>query len=147
MMGETVARTICGNRVSYKPGHWFNSAKFIDIEYQTYGWVWAEPKENEKRFYWEDKTGKKSILLNFDKSSKKFLGINTFGIRLRHERFDTWLNEEASVETVLVYLKDANFDPELFKTYEEEILNKYNLENGTQLKVKVKNWKRIFLNA
>jgi NAD(P)H-nitrite reductase large subunit len=147
MMGETVARTICGNRISYKPGHWFNSAKFMDIEYQTYGWVWAQPKENEHRFYWEDKTGKKSILLNFEKETKKFLGINTFGIRLRHERFDTWLNEEASVEKVLIHLKDANFDPEFFKQYEEEILHKYNIENNSQLKVKVKSWKRIFLNA
>ena len=39
MMGETLAQTICGNKLEYKPGHWFNSAKFIDIEYQTYGWV------------------------------------------------------------------------------------------------------------
>jgi hypothetical protein len=29
------------------PGHWFNSAKFLDIEYQTYGWVWAEAKETK----------------------------------------------------------------------------------------------------
>ena len=50
MMGETVAQTICGNRLEYKPGHWFNSAKFMDIEYQTYGWVWAQPKEHEKRW-------------------------------------------------------------------------------------------------
>ena len=55
MMGETLAQTICGNRIEYKPGHWFNSAKFLDIEYQTYGWVWAQPKENEARFYWEHK--------------------------------------------------------------------------------------------
>ena len=39
MMGETLAQTICGNKTEYKPGHWFNSAKFLDIEYQTYGWV------------------------------------------------------------------------------------------------------------
>jgi NADPH-dependent 2,4-dienoyl-CoA reductase/sulfur reductase-like enzyme len=42
MMGETVAQTICGNPLEYKPGHWFNSAKFFDIEYQTYGWVFAK---------------------------------------------------------------------------------------------------------
>lgn len=147
MMGETVARTICGNRKAYKPGHWFNSAKFIDIEYQTYGWVWAQPKENESRFYWEDATGKKSILLNYDTKTREFIGINTFGIRLRHERFDAWLNEKASVEKVLVHLKDANFDPEFFKSYEAAIIKKFNQENNTSLKVKAKSWKRIFLNA
>jgi hypothetical protein len=29
----------------------------LDIEYQTYGWVWATAKENEQ-FYWEHKSGK-----------------------------------------------------------------------------------------
>ena len=144
MMGETVARTICGKRTAYKPGHWFNSAKFLDIEYQTYGWVWAQPKENESRFYWEDSSGKKSILLNYDTRSHEFIGINTFGIRLRHERFDTWLNEKATVETVLTHLRDANFDPEFFKQHEEEIIEKFNKENNTYLKVQAKSWKRIF---
>ena len=37
MMGETVAYNICGQSISYDPGIWFNSAKFIDIEYQVYG--------------------------------------------------------------------------------------------------------------
>jgi NADPH-dependent 2,4-dienoyl-CoA reductase/sulfur reductase-like enzyme len=147
MMGETVARTICGTPVEYKPGHWFNSAKFIDIEYQTYGWVWAQPKENEDRFSWQDSTGKKSIIISFDKESKTFLGINTFGIRLRHERFDTWLTEKASVEKVLEYLKDANFDPEFFQHYEQEIIDKYNSDFNAQLTVRSKSWKRIFLKA
>ena len=39
MMGETVAKTICGQKTSYDPGIWFNSAKFMDIENQTYGIV------------------------------------------------------------------------------------------------------------
>lgn len=146
MMGETVARTICGTPKEYNPGHWFNSAKFIDLEYQTYGWVWAQPKENENRFYWEHSSGKKCIHINYDKESHQFIGINTFGIRLRHERFDTWLNEKAKVEDVLVHLKDANFDPEFFKHHEDEILEKFNSENGTNLVPKSKSWKRIFLN-
>ena len=32
MAGETVAHNICGNKVTYDPGIWFNSAKFLDIE-------------------------------------------------------------------------------------------------------------------
>jgi NADPH-dependent 2,4-dienoyl-CoA reductase/sulfur reductase-like enzyme len=28
MMGETLAQTLCGNKIKYQPGHWFNSAKF-----------------------------------------------------------------------------------------------------------------------
>lgn len=146
MMGETVARTICGTPSEYQPGQWFNSAKFLDIEYQTYGWIWAKPRENEARFYWEHKDGKKCIHINYDKNSKEFIGINTFGIRMRHQKFDEWLNEKQSVYHVLEHLKDANFDPEFFSQHEEEILAKFNSENGTQLKAKKKNWKRIFSN-
>jgi len=144
MMGEAVARTICGTPTKYNPGNWFNSAKFLDIEYQTYGWVWAAPKENEKRFYWEHVSGKKCIHINYDKETHQFIGINTFGIRLRHERFDSWLNDKASIEDVLTHLKDANFDPEFYAEHEQEILDKFNVENNTDLKVQAKSWKRIF---
>ncbi len=121
MMGETLAQTICGNRIEYKPGHWFNSAKFLDIEYQTYGWVWAQPKENEARFYWEDKKGKKCIHINYDKNTREFIGINTFGIRMRHQSFDKWLTEKKSIDYVINALREANFDPEFFKKNEQEI--------------------------
>jgi len=131
MMGETVAQTICGNKTEYKPGHWFNSAKFLDIEYQTYGWVWAQPKENEARFYWEHADGNKCIHINFDKKTKQFIGINTFGIRMRHEFFDKILTDKKKVDYVLAHLADANFDPEFYKQHENEIMSQYNQENGT----------------
>lgn len=144
IMGETVAQTICGNKIAYQPGHWFNSAKFLDIEYQTYGWVWAEPKENEKHFYWEHESGKKSIRLSYDKTSHEFIGINNFGIRMRHEFFDKMLNEKQSVEYVLEHLADANFDPEFYQLHEQEIVAKFNNENNTNITLKKKSWKRIF---
>ncbi|WP_010182697.1 NAD(P)/FAD-dependent oxidoreductase [Aquimarina agarilytica] len=144
MMGEALARTICGTPTKYNPGHWFNSAKFLDIEYQTYGWVWAQPKDGETNFYWEHADGNKCININFNKNTNKFIGINTFGIRMRHEIFDRWLTQEQTVDHVLTHLKDANFDPEFYSQYEKEIVAKYNSENNKQLKVKSKSWKRIF---
>ena len=122
MMGETVAQTICGNPMKYNPGHWFNSAKFFDIEYQNYGWVWAQTKENEARFYWEHESGKKSIHFNYDKNTREFIGINTFGIRMRHEFFDRVLSGKKSIDYVLEHLADANFDPEFYEHFEKEIL-------------------------
>lgn len=144
MMGETVAQTICDNKTAYKPGHWFNSAKFMDIEYQTYGWVWAQPKENESRFYWEHEDGKKCIHINYNKKTQEFIGINNFGIRMRHEFFDKVLTEKRSVNYVLEHLADANFDPEFYKLHEPEIVAKFNKENNTNIQLKKKSWKRIF---
>ena len=51
MMGETVAQSICGKKTEYKPGNWFNSAKFLDIEYQTYGWVFSEKNKSDNHFF------------------------------------------------------------------------------------------------
>lgn len=147
MMGETLAQTICDNRIEYKPSHWFNSAKFFDIEYQTYGWVWAQPKENEARFYWEHEDGKKCIHINYDKNTQEFIGINTFGIRMRHDFFEKTLNNKQSVSYVLEHLADANFDPEFYKLHEKEIIDKFNIENNTNIQLKKKSWKRIFSKA
>ena len=68
MHGETVAHTITGKKLKYNPGIWFNSAKFFDIEYQTYGLLPSKLPENEETFFWIDKvTRKKSLRINFDK--------------------------------------------------------------------------------
>ncbi len=124
MMGETVAQTICGNKTEYKPGNWFNSAKFLDIEYQTYGWVFSEQtkSENELHFQWRHPLENICVTIAYDKNTSKFLGINTFGIRMRHEIFDKWLSENNSVEEVVQNLSKANFDPEFFTQYEKLIL-------------------------
>ena len=143
IMGETIAQTICGNKLAYKPGHWFNSAKFFDIEYQTYGWVHSKLQEGETNFYWEHKDGEMCMHFVFDKASRKFLGLNTFGIRIRHEVIDRHLDNEASIDKVLEELKDANFDPEFYTLYEDEIVAKFNEEQGTSISVKKRSWKRI----
>ena len=125
MMGETVAQTICGNRIQYKPGHWFNSAKFFDIEYQTYGWVFATPRENEAHFHWKHNDDKKCITVNYNTKTNEFIGINTFGIRMRHEIFDTWLTEKRDVDYVINNLAKANFDTEFYSRFEADILKAY----------------------
>lgn len=128
MMGEVLAQTLTGNPLQYKPGHWFNSAKFLDIEYQTYGWVWAKPKDDEIHFYWEHSKGKKAIRISFHKGTREFLGINTFGIRMRHEFFDKVLTNKESVDYVVQNLAQANFDPEFFKSYNKEIQQQFATE-------------------
>ena len=149
MMGEVLAQTICGNKMAYNPGHWFNSAKFLDIEYQTYGWVFSErnKQENEAYFQWQHPKENICITISYDKITHKFLGINTFGIRMRHEIFDRWLTENKPIEHALEYLKNANFDPEFYNLYEKDIVAKFNQENNTNIQVKKKSWKRIFSKA
>ncbi|WP_026809194.1 NAD(P)/FAD-dependent oxidoreductase [Arenibacter latericius] len=149
MMGEALAQTICGRKTPYNPGHWFNSAKFLDIEYQTYGWVFPEvsKKEYEQHFHWRHPKEKICITVAYHKDNKQLLGINTFGIRMRHQIVDRWLTEKRDINYVMEYLKDANFDPEFYSRHEKSIVAHYNSIFNTNITPKKKSWKRIFSNA
>jgi len=125
MMGEALAQTLCGNPTQWNPGHWFNSAKFFDIEYQTYGWVWSKPKEGHTHFNWEHSDGVRAVTVEYNTTSRKFIGINTFGIRMKHEVFDEWLREEKDVDYVIDHLMDACFNPEFFDRPFKEILQEF----------------------
>lgn len=121
MQGETVAHSICSNPVRYEPGVWFNSAKFFDLEYQTYGWVWNKEKENEASYYWENKKGDKCLRLVYDKNDQALKGLNVIGIRIRHEVAARWIKERIPVNKVVQNLREANFDPEFFQPQEKQI--------------------------
>lgn len=123
MMGETIAQTLSGNKRAYKPSHWFNSAKFFDIEYQTYGMVTSNKRKeaSEIHFHWRHPKLDKAMTLAYDEMSKRFLGINTFGIRLRHEVMEQWLNEGKTINEVIENLEQAHFDPEFYKRHYHSI--------------------------
>lgn len=140
MMGETVAQTICGNPTSYDPGPWFNSAKFFDIEYQTYGSVRSTLTEGDDWFGWKHPEENILIRVQWNKATKKFVGINVFGIRMRHELFDHWLKNESSIEEVMSALSTANFDPEFYKHHEDSIIAAFNQQTGFNIKLKEKKW-------
>ena len=114
IMGETVAQTITGNRLPYKPGTWFNSAKFFDTEYQTYGWVFPTLKENEETWYSENVKKNQALRLVFLKENRQLAGVNAFGIRLRHDVLDKWITEKNTADYFLEHLSEALFDPEFF---------------------------------
>jgi hypothetical protein len=61
----------------------------------------------------------------YDRQSMKFIGINTFGIRMRHECFDKWLSEKRTVDYIISHLNEANFDPEFYINYGSAILMEF----------------------
>ena len=138
MMGETVAYNICGKPIPYDPGIWFNSAKFIHIEYQVYGDVLANPPENHESFYWEHKDGRKSIRIVFDKNTDAILGFNLMGIRFRHEVCEKWLKDKTPVNEVMENLSLANFDPEFYTKHEGEVVSAFNSKYGRSISLKSK---------
>ncbi len=145
MQGEVLAQNILGKRIKYDRGMWYNSAKFFDIEYQTYGFVSNEPREGEESFYWEHHSGKKCLHIVYSTKGRNVTGFNVFGIRLRHKVCESWIKEKRTIEYVMENIRDANFDPEFYRHHEEEIINKFNKENtGGKIVLKKKNHFKIF---
>ena len=116
IMGETLANTLCGKREQYQPNHWFNSAKFFDIEYQTYGRVEAEPDpKDQKQFYWQHQSKNQLLRLSYHPETEILQGVNVMGIRMRHKIFEQWLDQNKTLEEVIDSLQEAYFDPEFSK--------------------------------
>lgn len=138
MMGELAAHNILGKELDYKPGIWFNSAKFFDIEYQVYGFVPNTPLDGFGQLFWRHPKKNKSIRLVFDLKNKTIQGFNLMGIRYRHEVCEKWISDKTHIEEVLCNLSLANFDPEFFSTYDQHLVAAYNKETGSSLKLKQK---------
>ena len=138
MMGEKVAKNILGKKEIYKPGIWFNSAKFLDIEYQVYGEITSVLPENQEAIYWEHVYSKKSIRIQFEINSGIVRGFNLMGIRYRQEVCEKWIKESTHIEEVLKHLGMANFDPEFFSQYEQAVVDIYNKQTGKNITLKTK---------
>ncbi len=136
MMGETVAYNILGRPVAYDPGIWFNSAKFLDLEYQVYGEVPAGGREGLATLYWEHPDGEHAVRINYEEKDGTIRGFNLMGIRYRHEVCEKWIRDGVHVEEVLQHLGMANFDPEFYPEYEQEIVALYNQQTGRKLTLK-----------
>ena len=128
IMGQTLAKTLAGKKTAYNPGNWFNSAKFFDIEYQTYGLAPAKLNAYQEEYYWEKEN--KAVRIVFDKENRVFEGINTFGIRMRQDFFEKVLDRKESVDFVMENLDKANFDPEFYKKYEKEVKNGFIVQSA-----------------
>ncbi len=125
MQGEALARIICGERVPYDRGIWFNSAKFFDLEYQTYGQVSPQPGDDEDSFYWEHPDRKHALRIAYRKPGMQVIGFNAIGIRLRHRVCERWIREGRTLDEVIRHLPEANFDPEFYQRFEAEVARQY----------------------
>jgi NAD(P)H-nitrite reductase large subunit len=148
MQADAVSKTILGKRTAYDRGVNYNSAKFLDIEYQTYGSIFSKLREGESAFYWEHESHKKCIKIVYKSDNRTVIGINLFGIRMRHQVWDKWIKNKKTIEFVLEHLEEANFDPEFYKKHEKEIISKFNNENpGENIKLnKRKTFYKMFVS-
>lgn len=148
IMGEYAAYNILGDTKYYDPGLWFNSAKFIDVEYQIYGHV--PPKGDEKldHLLWVNDSYTKSIRIVFDKQTKFVKGFNLMGIRFRHEVCEKWILQETPLDQVVRNLQLAYFDPEFYNNQLQHVIHEYEKKFNEPIQMKKKSLNSIlqFLN-
>lgn len=122
-MADALSEHLINGSFAYDQGHWFNSAKFFDLEYQTYGQVSnsSKRKNSEQHFHWHNPRMTKGLTLAYEVHSRLFLGVNAFGIRLKQSAFEHWLDQSASIDTVIKELETAHFDTEFSKNYTKEL--------------------------
>ena len=118
MQGRHAAESMCGGTAEYDSGIWYNSAKFFDLEYQTYGKVNMRV-ENEQNLYWEHPD--EDVSFRIVHVDGVVVGFNMMGTRYRHKVCEAWLRDGLRVSEVLPRLREAAFDPEFFTRYEPAI--------------------------
>ncbi|MBR9978020.1 MAG: NAD(P)/FAD-dependent oxidoreductase [Bacteroidetes bacterium] len=129
MHGESVAGVILGRRAEYDRGILFNSAKFFDLEYQTYGDVPSDVRD-EDSLYWEHPDGTRCIRIVM--RDGVVTGFNLIGMRYRHQVCERWIHEERPLTYVLEHLGEANFDPEFSHQFEDRLIGQWNERHPDQ---------------
>lgn len=140
MMGEVAAHNICaaagavaGGALAYDAGVWFNSAKFFDIEYQTYGYVPSAQQADATvdSIFWQDEKREHAIRVVYERAGEQaVVGFNVMGVRYRQEVCEKWIRAKASLAQVMAELSLANFDVEFSKEYENAVRAAYTAKTG-----------------
>ena len=117
--------------IPYDRGIWFNSAKFFNMEYHTYGFV-PNKLDAETTIFWKHPKQNKGIRLVWEQNGAdtKITGFNFMGIRYRHETCERWIAEERPVNYVVDNLQEGNFDPEFFTKHEKQFRKFFHQAKG-----------------
>lgn len=104
LQGAVAGLAMAGRPRPYAPGVFFNSAKFFDLEWQTYGQVSDSGQD------WEWSDGSRSVRIRHRDGA--VIGVNGLGVRLRQDVCSQWIAEGWSLEAARADLEAARFDAE-----------------------------------
>lgn len=116
IMGQQLAYNLIHDRKHpYRPGIWYNSAKFFNLEYQVYGNVpnnYNNPQLLTR--VWKDQLRDRMIRINYDRDTAQVKGFNLMGVRFRQNQCLKWIEDKVKINQVVEHLEKANFDPEFY---------------------------------
>jgi NADPH-dependent 2,4-dienoyl-CoA reductase/sulfur reductase-like enzyme len=120
LQGEVAGDNIAGEGRGYEPGIWYNSAKFLDLEYHTYGSVNTK-LPGERNLYWEHPDHRHSARLVAEQDGT-LIGLQSMGLRWRHPVAERWLRERRDLSFAFEHLAELAFEPEFHARHEAEIV-------------------------
>lgn len=110
--GRAAARSILGDDVRYRREHWYNSAKFFDLEYTTAGWVPPGDRPHDLATWFQRVPGQ-PVTQRIVCKGDRVVGFNCVGSRWDHAVFLRWIQERRPLPWVLARMDEARFDEEL----------------------------------
>ncbi len=117
--GRLAARSMLGDAAVYRRGTWYNSAKFLDIEYTTAGWVPPNLKIDNTPVVpepgvtsWFQRTPERTESQRIIVRDGCVVGFSMLGSRWDHEVLLRWIEGRRSLPWVLEHLHEARFDEE-----------------------------------
>lgn len=107
--GELCARSLLGEPVDYVPPTFFNSSKFMDVEFTTVGDVMGAPAGTPTMFM---RLPGKPVCIRVVHDGNAVRGFNLLGSRWDHTVLCRWVEESRSPAFVREHLHQAQFDAE-----------------------------------
>jgi len=117
--GRTLGRLLAGGNTPYTAPLFFNSAKFFDLEYQTYGDVPPGPTKQVECRQWA--AGQRLVRVAVERSSGRLLGVNGMGVRLRQEAVAAMIRRGDRASMSEEQVKHLLFEPEFFNANTKQI--------------------------
>jgi NADPH-dependent 2,4-dienoyl-CoA reductase/sulfur reductase-like enzyme len=113
MQGEVCAANVAGEHRTYDRGIWFNSARFFDLDWHTYGQVPSAldaPDPAVRQAVWVDPPRRR--LLRIVARAGRLIGVDSLGLRQRQAVWTRWIAEGRAAVDTTPHLEAAVFEPE-----------------------------------
>ncbi len=120
--GRRLGLNLTGESRPYAQDVFYNSAKFFDLEYHTYGTVppTLSPKHNE--VIYRDPLKEQLLRIVYIEESHEVIGFNSLGVRLSQEVCVGWIRSGVGIEHVIDRLKEADFGEEFSRSINSEVI-------------------------
>ena len=108
--GRIAGRRLLGDAVEYRRDTFYNSAKFMDVEYTTAGLVNLDLEGQSEWFHQE--RGQVRSTTRVVSQEGRVIGFNMLGRRWDHRALVRWIEERRDLDYVLDHLHEAGYDAE-----------------------------------